>query len=378
MGVQCSLCQINQNDELSNFDGMKNDISLPTQANVQSKQAQKNFNEIFKIKLPQLGEYYKGNINDLIPEKIQNYITENLFDSSPYQISSKQIFESPAIEFKNGNIYKGNWNENGEMQGEGIYILKNDNAFAEGVWDKGELIGGRIFLPNGDIYEGKIENSIFNGKGKLTCVDGIIYEGNFINGERNGIFNIYYPDGSYYYGDFKNENFNGKGKFHWKKGILYIGNFSEGKLEGKGTIKNEISNSEYDGLFHNNYFEGEGIFKWNNGNFYKGNYRLNKKNGEGIYKEINGISYKGNWINGKPHGIGEFNDGKKIYKCSWRNGEPIEIPSLEVKGSLTTKMSAEDLNDLFFLPQDEDIDTNSLGYLVWDIKDGDFIPNDNF
>ena len=34
MGVQCSLCQINQNDELSNFDGMKNDISLPTQANV--------------------------------------------------------------------------------------------------------------------------------------------------------------------------------------------------------------------------------------------------------------------------------------------------------------------------------------------------------
>ena len=41
-------------------------------------------------------------------------------------------------------------------------------------------------------------------------------------------------------------------------------------------------------------------------------------------------------------------------------------------------MSAEDLNDLFFLPQDEDIDTNSLGYLVWDIKDGDFIPNDNF
>ena len=82
MGVQCSLCQINQNDELSNFDGMKNDISLPTQANIQTKQAQKNFNEIFKIKLPQLGEYYKGNINDLIPEKIQNYITENLFDSN--------------------------------------------------------------------------------------------------------------------------------------------------------------------------------------------------------------------------------------------------------------------------------------------------------
>ena len=366
MGVKCSLCRINPNNELVFYENEKNELTLPTESNIQSKESQKKLKEMFMIKLPEIGEYYKGNFNSLIPEKIKNYITENLFDSSRYEISNKKTFETGAIEFKNGNIYKGNWNENGEMQGEGLYILKNDNALAEGVWENGELKGGRIFLPNGDIYEGQIKNSIFNGKGKLICFDNIIYEGQFINGERNGLFNIYFPDGSYFIGQFNNDNFNGQGKFYWTIGMLYVGNFLEGKLEGKGILKNEINNSEYEGFFHNNYFEGEGIFKWNNGNLYKGNYHLNKKHGEGIYIEKNGISYNGNWINGKPHGIGEFNNGKKIYKCSWKNGEPVEIPSLEIKGSFTTKISAEDLNDLFFLPQDEDINTNLLDYLVRD------------
>ena len=41
--------------------------------------------------------------------------------------------------------------KNGETQDEGLYILMNDHALAEGVWDKGELKGGRIFLLNDDI-----------------------------------------------------------------------------------------------------------------------------------------------------------------------------------------------------------------------------------
>ena len=377
--VECSSCQKTEGElNANNLNNEKNNIKISTQHNIDMKLARENFNEYFKLKLPQIGEYYNGNFNNLIPEKIRNYITENLLDISKYEISDNNIFETKPIKFKNGNIYKGNWNKNGEMQGEGLYILINDNALAEGVWDKGELKGGRIFLPNGDIYEGEIKNSTFNGKGKLICDDGIIYEGDFINGEKNGNIKITYPDGSYYKGDYRYDNLNGIGEFFWKKGFVYNGNFLNGKLEGQGILKNETNGSEYNGLFYNNNFEGKGIFKWNNGNIYDGNYHLSKKDGEGIYKEKNGISYKGNWVNGKPHGVGELNKGGKIYKCSWRNGEPIETPSLKNDDSHNNKISAEDLNDLFFIPEEEDIDINNLDYLIRDYREGDFKPNENF
>ena len=51
------------------------------------------------------------------------------------------------------------------MKDEGLYILMNDNALTEGVFDKNELKGGKIFLSNDDIYEREIKNPTFNWKG---------------------------------------------------------------------------------------------------------------------------------------------------------------------------------------------------------------------
>ena len=380
MGLKCSTCQFGNNDidleTSSHNENSERSYEKPHSIH-QMKKEQESFNNIFKTKLPELGEYYKGDFNKLIPEKIRNKITENIIDSTRYTLSTRRTFESPPIEFKNGNIYKGNWNEECEMEGEGIYYLRSENALAEGIWEKGELIGGRIFLPNDDIYEGEIQNSIFNGNGKLICNDGTIYEGNFINGEKNGIFKIYFNDGSKYFGGYYNENLNGEGEFFWNNGYYYKGNFSNGKLEGKGILKNENSKSEYNGFFSNNNFEGEGIFKWKNGTFYKGCYHLSKRNGKGFYKDNNGITYNGNWSEGKINGLGEFNNGNKIYKCFWRKGEPVEVPSMESSLSISRKISAEDLNDLFFVPLDEDIDISELNFLNRDDFDGNFEPNDN-
>ena len=45
--------------------------------------------------------------------------------------------------------------------------------------------------------------------------------------------------------------------------------------------------------------------------------------------------------------------------------------------SISRKISAEDLNDLFFIPLDEDIDISQLKFLNRDDFDGNFEPNDN-
>ena len=113
MGLECSTCQKTESELNSNLNKEKINVNISsTQRNMDMKYARENFNEYFKLKLPQIGEYYKGNFNNLIPEKIRNYITENLLDTSKYEISDNNIFETKPIKFKNGNIYKGNWNKN--------------------------------------------------------------------------------------------------------------------------------------------------------------------------------------------------------------------------------------------------------------------------
>ena len=55
-----------------------------------------------------------------------------------------------------------------------------------------------ITYPNGDVYEGELENGERNGKGKMTYTNGIVYEGFWRNSEfyEKGI--ITFPDDSSY------------------------------------------------------------------------------------------------------------------------------------------------------------------------------------
>ena len=51
---------------------------------------------------------------------------------------------------------------------------------------------------------------------------------------------------------------------------------------------------------------------------------------------------------------------------------------MEKNISISRKISAEDLNDLFFIPLDEDIDISELKFLNIDEDfDGNFQPNEN-
>ena len=107
-----------------------------------------------------------------IPEeefhKILNDINNNLYkpnDPFPFENMNPSPHKMKPIEFEQGNIYEGEWNENFEMDGYGKYLLKEENVLAEGIWEKGELKRGRIFYPNGEFYEGEILNSSYNGKG---------------------------------------------------------------------------------------------------------------------------------------------------------------------------------------------------------------------
>ena len=82
------------------------------------------------------------------------------------------------------------------------------------------IINYKFFKGNYIIYE---SNGI--GKEYKGYDDTLIFEGEYLNGRRNGKGNEYYHDGLLYFeGEYLNDKRNGKGKeFDYKGNIIYEG-----------------------------------------------------------------------------------------------------------------------------------------------------------
>ena len=107
------------------------------------------------------------------------------------------------------------------------------------------------------LYEGGFLNDEFHGKGIYLEIDGSIsFEGNFINGVRNG-FGIDYDlydwnkTGKYYEGQFLNSYWNGSGILYFPESgkINYEGNFLNNQFHGYGILYKESGEVEYEGEF---------------------------------------------------------------------------------------------------------------------------------
>ena len=310
-------------------------------------------------KIPKMGKVIKYvEYENLIKDHIKNYIKRYPLNYKNYTPKDTVTYKSLPIKFNNGNCYYGNWNENCLMEGYGIYYIKEDDVVTEGVWLKGILIFGRIFLSNGDIYEGEINNSVFNGKGKLNFFNGEIYEGDFFEGEMSGNGTFIFPDKTKYEGQIKNGLFHGKGKMEWSNGMEYEGSFKESEFCGMGILKN-IQGEKYDGYFDKNDFNGKGEYFYRNGDVFIGNYENGLKKGKGIYKKSDKMIFEGVWNNDLPDGQGVVSyNGNKI-KGYWRNGFLVGNTEI-IEGSL------ENFNDvdLNISPCKQSIYPLSLPHLV--------------
>ena len=241
-----------------------------------------------------------------IPDDYINYSNEQPF-ILPQELKEKDnLIDMEPIKFKNGNIYKGKWNAENQMEGQGKYLIKADNVYTEGYWENGELKYGRIFLPEGNIYEGFINDSKYNGSGKLIFPDAT-YEGIFSKGE------------------FK------KGKMTWNNGYEYDGEFNGFCLHGKGKLTGP-DNEIYEGDFNNNLFHGKGKYIYKNNEYeYDGEFQYGIKKGKGKYTEMYDYIYDGNWDNDLPFGNGKYSnwDNSCILKCTFRAGKIAEEPIFE-------------------------------------------------
>ena len=154
-----------------------------------------------------------------------------------------------------------------------------------------------INLINYKIFSGKYIEYEENGKVKeySSYNDSLRFEGEYLNGKRDGIGKEYdYNKNLEYKGEYKNGKRNGKGKEYYNNKIIFEGEYLNGKRNGKG--------KEYDFednlIFYGKYLDGN---RWD-GKVYdnKNNIIYELKHGEGLIKEYNyfgKLEFEGEYLN---------------------------------------------------------------------------------
>ena len=199
-------------------------------------------------KIEKNGKFLKSqNIKDIL-NSINPMVTRISMPDNIINNKKSKTFEEPIIQFHNGDIYKGYWNTNNQRDGFGININSIGEIYM-GLWD-GDKIGnyGAFFDNEGNYYKGNLINGKANGEGELVVFNKVKYIGNF----------------------FVDDIPNGKGKMiNLMDGSEYEGDVVQGKKEGKGILKFR-DGTIYDGEFKDDVFHGNGILKYNNGGRFSG------------------------------------------------------------------------------------------------------------
>ena len=319
--VECKICK--QEDNKSQFEFAEEprekiikDIPIINEDN-------EDIPEQLLFKIKNLGEIIsEDEFNSIIPKETLELINQQSF---PFPIINDKSYKIKPVKFDKGNLYYGQWNIDGVIDGYGKYYLQNDNVLVQGIWEKGQLKNARIIYPNGEIYEGGMKNSNFDGKGKLISSNKDEYTGEFLDGEKNGNGKIVFNDDeTEYSGQFVKNNFNGRGVMKWNNGVEYEGTFNENFFEGYGMLTNKTGD-KYEGNFVKNLFHGEGKYTYSNGDEYEGDFICGFRKGKGTYRKKDSFVFKGNWDNDVPNGPGQFIFKEQIIDCNFYNGNIIEI-----------------------------------------------------
>ena len=249
--------------------------------------------------------FLNGFINDLMYNKIDILTTRKIIKYfCKYSLSSD--IENYDIIYYNKMIYSGQLK--GEKPDRKGLVFNEFNLVYSGEFKDGVFNGkGKCYLYNENNYNRKIERkqnycNLFYPPQKSYIYSPIRwFEGNFINGEKNGHCIEYKDDIKVFEGEFQNGTKNGNGKEYYHNNffspsytVKYKGEFKDGKRNGKGKLYNRDMKLIYEGNFINDLFNGFGILYYFKDNkiHYKGNFKNGLFSVKGIYYNNKGSSYE--------------------------------------------------------------------------------------
>lgn len=105
---------------------------------------------------------------------------------------------------------------------------------------------------------------------------------------------IEYPNGNKYEGEVLDGKKNGKGTFFFVNGDRYVGDFENDLREGQGTYFYREGH-RYEGGFKAGRRNGRGVYRFINGDVFRGMFSNDKRNGPGVYSYADGSRVEGEW-----------------------------------------------------------------------------------
>ncbi|KAJ4433880.1 hypothetical protein ANN_16193, partial [Periplaneta americana] len=216
------------------------------------------------------------------------------------------------LEWPDGKVYVGQF-QNGQMNGIGRMEIPGISTY-EGQWKDGQQDGyGIIKYINGDVYEGHFKDGVAHGhglqkQGHFMASVASVYIGEWVNGVKQG-YGVMddIVTGEKYLGYWSNNLKHGCGLIVTLDGIYYEGVFMQDTLTGHGVMVFE-DGTHYEGEFRAaGVFSGKGTLTFNSGDRIEGS--LHGAWNEGV--KITGTLLKNtttpqNQLNTKPSSFGKL------------------------------------------------------------------------
>ena len=91
--------------------------------------------------------------------------------------------------------------------------------------------------------------------------------------------------------------YTGKALAQYQNGDTYEGDFLDGKREGRGVYRYASNGEKYDGDYKENEKHGLGRMTYSKAGEYNGFWENGRRHGEGVFNYTNGDIYSGNFVN---------------------------------------------------------------------------------
>lgn len=158
------------------------------------------------------------------------------------------------------------------------YIFITENGEKK-TTSRGYTGKAQASYPSGDIYEGDFLDGIREGRGNYRyATNGDKYDGELRQNLKHGIGKMIYNGKGEYYGYWENGKRHGEGRFTYTNGDVYSGWWKFGEKEGTGTYIFKSTGMKLFGQWkHSSIESGKWIYP--NGMYYEGQFANNKPNG---------------------------------------------------------------------------------------------------
>lgn len=311
---------------------------------------------------------FKGGINDdlnedenqklvLLQANIKGFLVRNRKIKNEIKQERHSMISNSFVSHK---LNYSNDTQGNSKFGEKVYLVKDSNANPSSFMDNKRRLFGKIENSNGSkSYEGEWLNGKKDGFGIVIWQDGAVFKGFFKNDMSNGLGKQLHKGGETYLGQWINDRADGIGQFintnnskyegEWKidrqhgfgyqtqnNGSIYQGDFLNGEKHGLGKLELE-DGSFYEGEFENNEINGLGKFVYYDGKTYSGEWKSNRMHGSGVLVYSSIKRFEGIFQEDKKYGLGVFHNGEKIFIGVWKfdklEGEVCVIENGKMKSS---------------------------------------------